>query len=126
MTIDEEIIIEFEQKYRRTFSSALKRYLLVKYGDEPFPYEYSEQDLYEHIRHDIRDYDNGKLNLTVKSPTERWSEERDYLHTLYIQKDYEAYDLEKYIAELEQILMDHGLKSAKMAERLIEAAQPNF
>jgi|LSQX01.3.fsa_nt_gb hypothetical protein len=33
----------------------------AKYGEEPFSYEFSEQDLYENIRHDIRDYENGTI-----------------------------------------------------------------
>ncbi|SFH42638.1 hypothetical protein SAMN05660649_05159 [Desulfotomaculum arcticum] len=46
MTINKTIIRELEHTYRRSFPNDLKRYLLVKYAEEPFPYEFTEQDLY--------------------------------------------------------------------------------
>jgi len=94
MIINKTIIRELEHTYRRSFPDDLKRYLLVKYAKEPFPYEFSEQDLYANIRHDIRDYEAGKLDVTVKRPSERWQEEREYLQSLYIEKLCEARDLE--------------------------------
>jgi hypothetical protein len=72
MTINKIIIKELECTYRRSFPSELKQYLLEKYAEEPFPYEFSEQDLYTNIQQDIRDYDAGKLGVTVKSLSERW------------------------------------------------------
>lgn len=120
MTISKTIIKELENTYRRLFPNDLKRYLLVKYAEEPFPYEYSEQDLYTNIWNDINDYECGKLDVTIKSPSERWKEERDYLQNLYIEKLREARDLAEYVDELELILSKHGLQSSKMAERQIE------
>ena len=92
----------------------------MKYAEEPFPCEFSEQDIYTNIRHDIRDYDAGELDITVKSPFERWREEREYLQNLYIEKSCEAHALEKYAAELEHMLSEHGLESSRMAEGRIE------
>lgn len=103
MTITKAIIRELEYTYRRYLSGDLKRYLLVKYSEEPFPYEYSEQDLYTSIRDDIRNYEAGKLDTTVKRPSERWNDERNYLQSIYIEKYCEVRDLEDYIAELETI-----------------------
>lgn len=120
MTINKPIIRELEHTYRRSFPNDLKRYLLVKYAEEPFPYEFTEQDLYANIRRDIRDYEAGELDVTVKSPSERWQEEREHLKNLYIEKSCEARDLKEYVAELEQMLSDHGLESFRMAERRIE------
>lgn len=127
MVINRTIVKELEHTYRRHLSDNLKRYLLVKYADEPFPYEYSEHDLYASIHEDIRHYELGKLDVTVKSLAERWKEERSYLQNLYIEKAYEACELEDYIAELEHILSEHGLESSKMSERRIEnEAGPTF
>lgn len=75
MTINETIIKEFEDTYRKQLPDDLKRYLFVKYAEEPFPYEFSEQDLYTNIQHDIAAYEAGDLNVTVKSPFECWQEE---------------------------------------------------
>lgn len=117
MTINTPMLRELEHAYRRSFPADLKKYLLVKYAQEPFPYEFSEQDLYANIERDIRDYEAGELDVTVKSPSERWPEEREYLQNLYIEKSREAHDLEDYVAELEHILSEHGLESSRMSER---------
>ena len=67
MTINTKIIKELENAYRKIIPDDLKSYLLTEYAEEPFPYEYSEQDLYTNIRKDIKRYENGKLDVTVKT-----------------------------------------------------------
>lgn len=126
MTITKAIIKDLEHTYRRTLPIDLKRYLLVKYSEEPFPYEFSEQDLYTSICDDIRDYDYGKLDVTVKRPSERWKNERNYLQGIYIEKCWEVHDLEEYVVELEAILSKHGLESSRMAERRIQDEELPF
>ncbi len=120
MTINNTIINELEHTYRKSFPDDLKRYLLVEYGAEPFPYEFSEQDLYANIQRDICDYEAGKLDISVKGASERWQEEREYLQKLYIEKFCEVQDLVEYVAKLEHILSKHGLESSVMAERRIK------
>ena len=51
-------------------SEELEKFLLNQYGEEPFPYEYTEQDLYEQIRKLVCQYQTGILDTTVKSPME--------------------------------------------------------
>lgn len=118
------MIKELEATYRKHFTDEFKQYLLVKYGQEPFPYEYTEQELYTNIRRDIRAYEAGELDVTVKSPAERWQEEREYLQNLYAEKACEVRELADYILELERMLSEHGLESSKMAERRVESANP--
>ena len=117
MVITPKIIKKLEETYRKYFTEEFKRYLLMKYADEPFPNEFSEQDLYANIQNDIRDYEAGKLDITVKSRSERWQQEREYLQNLYIEKSRVAHDLEDYVAELEHILSEHSLESSRMSER---------
>jgi hypothetical protein len=117
MTITKAIIRELEHTCRRYFPTDLRRYLLVKYSEEPFPYEFSEQDLYTSIWNDIRDYESGKLDVAVKRPLKRWKEERNHLQDMYIEKCCEVRDLEEYVAQLETILSEHGLESSRMAQR---------
>jgi len=74
MVITSKIIKELEETYRKYFTEEFKRYLLVKYAEEPFPFEFSDQDLFANIKNDIRDYEAGKLDITIKSPSERWQE----------------------------------------------------
>lgn len=120
MIINKKIIKKLETTYRKHFPDEFKQYLLVQYGQEPFPYEYTEQDLYINIERDIRAYEAGELDVTVKSPAERWLEEREYLQNLYIEKFCEVRELTEYVAEQERILSEHRLKSPKMTERRIE------
>jgi hypothetical protein len=117
MTINKTIIRELENIYKKSIPDDLKKYLLVKYEQEPFPDEFSEQDLYANIERDIRDYEADELDVTVKSASERWLEEREYLQNLYIEKSRVAHDLEDYIAELEHILSEHSLESSRMSDR---------
>lgn len=127
MTINKTIIKKLEQTCRKSFPDKFKEYLLIKYAEEPFPYEYSEQDLYTNIWNDIRDYETGKLDITIKSEVERLQEDRNYIQSLYIEKSCEMHDLQEYIDELEQILSEHGLESSKMVERRIKhATSPLF
>lgn len=125
MIINQKLIKELEARYRRHLAREIKEYLLVKYGQEPFPYEFSEQDLYTNIDHDIHFYETGELDVTIKSPSERWHEEREYLQNLYIAKAREAKELATYVADLERRLAEHGLKSAQMANRAL-AKPTNF
>lgn len=117
MTINKAMIRALENIYKNSIPDDLKKYLLVKYEQEPFPYEYSEQDLYANIERDIRDYEANELDVTVKSASERWLEEREYLQNLYIEKFRVAHDLEDYVAELEHILSEHSLESSRMSDR---------
>ena len=41
----------------------LETYLLATYEEEPFPYEWSEQDLYEQVRKLIFQYEQGNLEM---------------------------------------------------------------
>lgn len=61
MIITPKIIEKLEHTYRMYFSKRIQTVFACKYGEEPFPYEFSEQDLYENIRHDISDYENGTI-----------------------------------------------------------------
>lgn len=117
MIISKEIVTELECKHRKAFSNELKKYLLLKYSEEPFPYVFSEQDLYTNIENDIRAYDTGSLNVTIKSPSKRWQEEREYYQSLYIDKCCEISKLEEYVEELERMLLTLNIKPLRKLEQ---------
>lgn len=119
MIINKAIIKSIENNHRKFISEELKQYLLVKYADEPFPYEYSEQDLYANIQRDINDYESGSLDVTLKTPSERWQEDREYLQELYFEKSCEIRELLEYVDELEHILSEKNLESSRMIEKRI-------
>ncbi len=89
MTIYKIIIKQIEDAHRILLPEKFKKYLLVNYGQEPFPYEYSEQDLYTNIEKDIRAYEAGELNLTLKKPS--------LLYKVYMQKSAVKHADWKYI-----------------------------
>ena len=49
----------------------LENYLMATYEEDPFPYEWSEQDLYEQVRKLIFQYKDGMLDISVAEPQER-------------------------------------------------------
>lgn len=59
MVINKKMIRNFETARRELLPPDLRDYLLTRYAEEPFPHEYSEQDLYENIRKDIQRYESG-------------------------------------------------------------------
>jgi hypothetical protein len=120
MVINKKIIKKIEENYIKGFSNELEKYLLVKYSEEPFPYVFSEQDLYANIEKDIRDYYAGNIDVTIKSPSERWLIEREYLQNLYIDKCHEIRELEDYIEELENVLLEPNLKPYRMKKHGID------
>ena len=73
MVITPKMIEEIEHTNRKVFPKELKRHLLVKYAEAPFPSEFSEQDLYAKIQNDIRNYEaeNWILPLKVR-PNAGW------------------------------------------------------
>lgn len=113
MLINKTTIKKLEHTYKRSFTDDFKRYLLIKYAEEPFPYEFSGQDLYTNIKNDIRDYEVGELDITVKSPSDRWCEEREYLKTLYIEKAARHVILRNMLPNWNI----YGLESYRMSER---------
>ena len=110
MIISKKIIRELECKHRKKLSNELKKHLFLKYSEEPFPYVFSEQDLYTNIENDIRAYDAGKLDVTIKNPFKRWQEEREYYQALYIDKCHEVSELEEYVEDLERMLLAVNIK----------------
>lgn len=120
MVITPKIIKELEHTNRLSFPKEFKRYLLMKYAEEPFPNEFSEQDLFTNIQNEIRDYEAEKLDITVKSPPERWGEKREYLQNLCIEKSIKIRDLEDYILELELMLSENNLESYRMKKQRVD------
>ena len=123
MILDKAMLNQLEQSQMKVFDESLKRYLLTAYGQEPFPYVYSEQDLFEHIRKDLQAYENGQLDVSALDPTKHWQNERTELQKLYTHKEAELKELTAYVNELEQILRSNNLESSGIAKKRIEEVQ---
>lgn len=120
MIIDKKLLNELESNRRITIPNELRKYLLVKYSKEPFPYEYSEQDLYENILDDIRRYMAGELSFNGISPHEYWyQEEIRNLEEFCSDQIAQIIELKTYITELEELLRINRLETPRMrSERL--------
>jgi len=105
MTADKNFIEKLHKKHHLEIDEKLEAYLLLaEYEEEPFPYEWSEQDLYEQIRKLTRDYREGKLDITLKSPIERLRERYEALQEEYM---YLAFDAQALL----DILEENGINS---------------
>ena len=62
MTLTKEMIAGLRFPGRTDIDSKLESFLLKHYGAEPYPHEYSEQDLYEQARKRISRYNQAKGN----------------------------------------------------------------
>jgi len=60
MTLTKEMIARLRFPGRMAIDHRLETFLLTHYGREPYPYEYSEQDLYEQVRKEIYRYNRDK------------------------------------------------------------------
>jgi len=117
MTLNKQMIRTLRHQNKKVIPKELEDYLLVHYGDEPFPHTYDENSLYRHIFKSIEAYEAGTLDVSLKSPEERWQDEKDYLQDLYIENLNELRNLEDYVIELERIIFDRGFETQEMIER---------
>lgn len=117
MTLNKQMLRTLRQQHRKVIPKELEDYLLVHYGDEPFPHTYDENGLYKLVFKSIEAYEAGTLDVLLKSPEERWQDEKEYLQDLYIEKLNELRNLEDYVIELERIIFDRGLETQEMIER---------
>lgn len=107
------------------FPEALRGYLLAKYREEPFPYQFTEEDLYEHIRQDIQDYKAGRLDVTQQPLGIDYKQELEELQHSYLECLSEVRELSGYIDKLEALLLEHSLESPRVVkQRLKQQADP--
>jgi hypothetical protein len=56
MVVTSEMIQDLRIHARKKINGELETLILEQLGSEPYPYTYSEQDIYEQMRKIIRDY----------------------------------------------------------------------
>jgi DNA repair exonuclease SbcCD nuclease subunit len=93
----------------------LEKYLLAMYEEEPFPYEWDEQDLYEQIRKLIVQYNQGKLDIIIPSAEERQRTRYETLKESYIELLAETNRL-KEIINITKTVLDKGIHSPSATE----------
>jgi len=100
--------------FHQRFPKELKAYLYDSYGEDPWPYSFSEEDLYGGIKADAQAYFMEKLDVTIKPALEKKKAEIQELRELYSDAMGDIQDLEKYIGELHELLWANGLEGSRM------------
>ena len=85
MILTTEFLNEMFRIWGDRIDKPLEGYLLATYEEEPFPYEWSEQDLYEQIRKLILQYNQGKLDITIPSAEQRQRVRYEALKDSYLE-----------------------------------------
>lgn len=109
MTADIAFIDHLRKRYDMNIPESLEAFLLEEFGDEPFPHEYSEQDLYEQIRKMVMDYHKGLVDVTLKGPELRFKQQFETLKDEYIAAMYKIRDLEDEVKKLKGMLLERGV-----------------
>jgi len=104
MTLTISFLNEMFRIWGDRIDKPLEEYLLATYEEEPFPYELSEQDLYEQIRKLMLQYNQGKLDVTLPSSEERQRIRYEALKDSYIELLSELNGLKEIIKSARRIL----------------------
>lgn len=98
----------------------IKRYLLDTYGDDPWPYEQSEQGLVENMHRDISSYFEGKLDVHIKTPLEKAESEKKYFIEMWSETMTDLSDMRNYVEKLHDILRKNNLDGPRFIGRGID------
>jgi len=80
MIATKRMINQYRRRGRLNIDSELERYILSEYGEEPFPYVWTEQDLSEQIGGLIRAYNRGEFTIPwIPSKSQRFRDRREWL-----------------------------------------------
>jgi hypothetical protein len=104
MTLTIKFLNEMFRIWGDHIDKPLEAYLSATYEEEPFPYEWSEQDLYEQIRKLIFQYEQGKLDISVQSLQERQRMRYDALKESYLELLGEVTELQDTISGAVKLL----------------------
>lgn len=111
MTLTIRFLNEMFRVRGDSIDKPFEEYLLATYEEEPFPNEWSEQDLYEQIRKLILQYNQGKLDITIPSAEERQRIRYKALKDSYLELLEDTKRL-KIIIENIRIIIDKGCQTS--------------
>ena len=112
MIVTKAYLQKLQQRYQFEIDAPLAMYLLAEYEVEPFPHEYSEQDLHEQIRRLVDQYQQGSLDVQLKAPKQRLQERYETLQKGHLILLSENAALNEEISHLKKILSQSGLMEA--------------
>jgi hypothetical protein len=103
MTLTITFLNEMFRIWGDRIDKPLETYLLTTYEEEPFPNEWSDQDLYEQIRKLIFQYEQGKLDITIPSTEERQKIRYEALKDSYLELMHETIHLREIIQNIRSL-----------------------
>jgi hypothetical protein len=104
MTLTVKFLNEMFRQWGDRIDKPLETYLLATYEEEPFPYEWTEQDLYEQIRKIIYQYEQGILDVNIPSTEERHRIRYESLKESYLKLLHENIRLQELISNAKSLL----------------------
>lgn len=104
MALTRKFLNEMFRIWGDRIDKPLEAYLLATYEEDPFPYEWSEQDLYEQIRKLIFQYQQGELDIAISSAEERQKIRYEALKDSYIELLRETIHLREIIQKTKNII----------------------
>ena len=111
--IRQAIKVQEKRFFYEKFPKELKAYLYAEYGEDPWPYGFEKDEIFNGILADAEAYFHGKLDVTL-NPLLKAQEEIKYLRELHNDAMCENWDLQNYIAELHELLWANGLEGSRM------------
>ena len=119
MILTTRFLNEMFRQWGDHIDKPLETYLLATYEEEPFPYEWSEQDLYEQVRKLIFQYEQGNLDTCVPSPKERQKMRYEVLKESYIELLREVTELHETIRSAVELLGENNRLQISAEDRLL-------
>lgn len=104
MTMTIKLLNEMFRIWGDCIDKPLQTYLLATYEEDPFPNEWSEQDLYEQTRKLIFQYEKGELDITIPSRQERDKLRYESLKDNYLELSSETIHLREKILYIRSVV----------------------
>ena len=113
MILTTKFLKEMFRQWGDHIDKPLENYLMATYEEDPFPYEWSGQDLYEQIRKLIFQYEEGVLDISVPDHQERQRIRYDDLKESYLELLGEVTELRDTISVAAKLLGKDNHVSSK-------------
>lgn len=116
MILTKKLLSKFEQSQRWLLPEDLKDFLLNRYSDDDDLLKASEFDLFHWTKKDVQLFEEGKLELKIRTKLEKLAESNEHLRKenhLLLTKLEGTYDT---IYELERLIEKHGITLPESCE----------
>jgi|LGVF01.2.fsa_nt_gb hypothetical protein len=109
MVADKNIIKRVANYHKVMLEKDFEQFIYQEYGQDPFPYEYSEEDLYMQISKLVGDYKKGGFEFKLLTPMEKLIQENCIIKDICIENIREVNHLNEQLDELKEVIINNGL-----------------